>query len=190
MPISAVPIDAEGAHPLRDVGENLIRPGLPEPIGCGLGVIAKSLFAVAHAFFRLPQDKQILSEFGIDLAQIAIGALQRGAHAVERFDHLVQFIGFARWPAVQLERRRRPRQIVAADKPCDGDQMPGDQPMKHVDDEERHEKRLGRLARQNDQSAVEQLSINLGKRRLDIEDADLALAALYDVFERIFPRHD
>jgi hypothetical protein len=53
--------------------------------------------------------------------------------------------------------------------------------MKHVDDEERHEKRLGRLAHQNDQSAVEQLSINLGKRRLDIEDAYLALAALYGV---------
>jgi hypothetical protein len=68
--------------------------------------------------------------------------------------------------------------------------MPGDQPMKHVDDEERDEKGLGRLARQNNQGAVEQLSINFGKRCLDIQHADLTFGPLYDVVERILPGYD
>ena len=47
------PIHAEGTQALRDIGENVVRPGLPEPVGCGLGVIAKPLFALAHALFGL-----------------------------------------------------------------------------------------------------------------------------------------
>jgi hypothetical protein len=103
------PAQSEGIQFVRDIGEHVVRPGLPEPVGRSLGEIAKSLFALAGAIFRLLQDQQVLSEFGVDLAQVTIGALQRGADAIERFDHLVEFIGFARRPAVQLERRRRPR---------------------------------------------------------------------------------
>jgi hypothetical protein len=130
------PIHAEGAQALRDVGENVVRPGLPEPVGSGLGVIAKSLFALAHALFGLLEHQQVATESGIDLMQVAIGALQTGAHVVEGFDHPVQFIGFARGVAIQFEGRRRPRKIVTPDKACNGDEVPGDQPVKHVDDEE------------------------------------------------------
>ena len=152
----------------------MIRPGLPEPVGGGLGVIAKPLLALAHVLFRLPADGKIPLQPCIGLTQIAIGMLQAGAKAVERVDHLVEFIGFARRPAIQPQRRRRPRQIVAADEFGDGDQMPGHQPMEHVEDEEGDQERLGRLARQDDQGLVQQLTIDFGQRRLDMENADLA----------------
>ena len=79
----------------------MIRPGLPEPVGGGLGVIAKPLLTLPHILFRLAEVGNIPLQPCIGLAHVAIGMLQAGAQAVERLDHLVEFIGFARRPAIQ-----------------------------------------------------------------------------------------
>src|SRR6266702_7306138 len=55
-------VHAEGAGPVRYVGEHVIRSGLPEPVGCGLGIVAEALLARARVLFGAPADLQVTLE--------------------------------------------------------------------------------------------------------------------------------
>src|SRR4051794_23849063 len=46
------PIHAEVAQLLRDMGEHVVGPGLPKPLGGRLGVIAEALLGVPQGLFR------------------------------------------------------------------------------------------------------------------------------------------
>jgi hypothetical protein len=99
---------------------------------------------------------------------------------------LVELVGPVLDPPVQVQRRRRPRKVVASRKSGNGDEMAGDEEVKNVEDEERDEKRLGRLACEDDKSPVQEIAVDFAARRLDIKGPDRTLCAADDVIERIF----
>ncbi|MGY3392236.1 hypothetical protein ACVWW6_004827 [Bradyrhizobium sp. USDA 3311] len=183
-------VHAEDPCAVGYVGEPMIRPGLPEPVGRGLGIVAEALLARARVAFGALADFQVALEIRIGLTQLAIGPLEIGAHGVEGVDHLVQFVRIVGRPALQVQRRRRPHQAVLADEVGDGNKVPRHQEMEHVDDEQRDEERLRRLACQDDQGTVQQLLIDLAQRRLDMEHADRARGALHGVVQRVIARDD
>src|SRR6266542_3746983 len=162
---------------------------LPQPLGPEVLVASQIPFPGAGLGRVQRQPQPLLAPAQrLDRAlRVAVGALQARTHFVERIDDLVELVRLSRWAAVQLQRRRRLANVVAAHELGEGTQVPGEEAEEDVDAEERDEEGLRALTDQDEQGNMRELAVELGEGRLDIEDANLPVGFADAVEDGVFP---
>jgi hypothetical protein len=91
---------------------------------------------------------------------------------------------------MQAQLQRPVTDAIAADVGCNGRQMARHEIMNEIEDEERDEKCLCRLARQNGQCGIDEPSIHVGQSGFDAECSDHPVLPLRFVDQGVFPCQD
>src|SRR5471030_1183120 len=121
---------------------------------------------------------------------VEVGNVQAYTHRMKCGDHAIEFVRLARLAALQAERLRRLAKVVASDKPCDCREVSRNEPRENVNDEKRNEKRVGRLAHQDQERGLRQFAVETGERCLDVQGAEHAWRAVDAIRDGKFARYD